>query len=478
MQDKEPRSSSVSQSRTSTPELDSEVTSLRTAALETLGPNDAALVIRALDAAVRHLRHESLVPVRVARLLLGQHADAPVTAAILLAPARAHDVLSREAIEYEYGPEVAALAEQAEHISPLPTETAAALYEQQADLLRSTVADIRLLVARVATRIIDLESPRSKTPNELRALAQEGFDLLVPLADRIGLGIMRGRLEDACFRVLEPETYAQVRSTAERIREADDVCLELLTAKVTDLLGHHGISADVQARTKSLWSLYRKMRRSELPMERIMDRLGARVIVASVPDCYTVLGILHRHFRPIPTTFYDYIALPKENGYQSLHSCVYPLREISAKPVEFQIRTRAMHAEAEFGAAAHWLYKSRDERRAERSRQRRWLEEVANMHAATIDHATFVAQLERLAYEQSVVIFLRGGEQVRLPSGSTAADLLRKLSEHPHTFTSVHVNSEPKPLDVILNDGDTVEWNEELPEYLQQRITARLSNST
>jgi (p)ppGpp synthase/HD superfamily hydrolase len=442
-------------------EITDEAKLLELAAAEAFQCQDAQLVLRALRTSVAHRQAEGEnVTHRVARLLLGQHADAPVIAAILLVPAAAKGIITIERIDAEYGVEVARLVAHTVRMSPLIEATGVSQHAQEAEVLRSTILDVRLLVARVATRIIELELQSFRSDRELHKLAWEGRELLVPLADRIGLGIMRGRLEDACFKVLEPQTYESVRAVAERVREADELCLELLSEKVATLLAHNGIVADVQARTKSLWGLYRKTIRYQLPVENIMDRLGARVIVSSVPECYTVLGILHRHFRPIPSTFYDYIGLPKENGYQSLHSCVYPLREISAKPVEFQIRTRAMHAEAEFGAAAHWLYKSREEGDAARSRQTRWLEEVAALHATTIDHAVFVERLEHLAYEQSLIVFLRGGALVRVPAGSTAADVITQVAETPSSTSVLLINSQERPLNTPLADGDTIEWSD------------------
>ncbi len=153
------------------------------------------------------------------------------------------------------------------------------------------------------------------------------------------------------------------------------------------------------------------MRRLDLPISQIMDRLGLRVVVGSVPDCYRVPGLLHTHFRPVPGTFNDYVGLPKDNGYQSLHTCVYPVHEISAKPIEFQIRTHAMHAEAEYGVAAHWLYKSESDANAECERQRHWLHALALQHEASTNHENFTERLHRLVYEQSLVVFLRGGRQ-------------------------------------------------------------------
>jgi GTP pyrophosphokinase len=335
-----------------------------------------------------------------------------------------------------------------------------ALKADLTEFLRSSAADPRLVMLRAAWRIAELDFPGSAPGEALARLARDALDVLVPLADRLGLGALRARLEDTSFRVLEPETYRAVSESVRRIRGADEACLELLVKTVRILLERHSVGAEICGRAKSIWSIYAKSRRLAVAPERILDRLGLRVVVQSVPDCYRVLGLLHAHFRPIPGTFDDYIGLPKENGYQSLHTCVYPVRHISAKPVELQIRTQAMHSEAEFGLAAHWLYKSQSEAETDNVRQRRWFRELESQHELATDHDTFLSELHRLVYERSVVVFLRGGKQVRLPHGATVREVLSRAAARAEVAGSVRVNAQVSPLDTELTDGDTVEWSE------------------
>jgi GTP pyrophosphokinase len=423
-------------------------------------PAEAALVLQALRAAEARAPAPDR-PLKAAELLAEQHADAPVVAAVLFAWSE----MPPSELEGAFDPTVASLTAELRRLES-PSGAAAQRGAGCGELLRAAGADFRVLLARIALRVVELES-RTDEPAELRALARETQQLLVPLADRLGLGLLRGRLEDACFRILEPDCYRSLERATAPIRKADDVCLALLTRKVAALVEEHGVKATVSGRAKSLWGLHRKMRARDLPVERVMDRLGLRVIVGAVPECYTVLGLLHTHFRPIPGTFDDYVALPKENGYQSLHTAVYPVREISAKPVEIQIRTRAMHEEAEFGMAAHWLYKSETDAHRARERQHVWLQGLAAQHEASDSEQEFVARLAHLVYDRSLLVFLRGGVQVRMPPGATARDVVDKVSGEPRQIVPVRVNAQPVSPDHVLRDGDTVDWDEPVPASLR-----------
>jgi len=419
----------------------------------------AAAVERALAVVRTRVPVASRGAFLAARLLLEQRADAEAVMAALLVPVRGAGLTSRVELEERFGPQVSDLVEEIE----LGGDGMVGSVGLKADLsgfLRSSAADPRIVMLRAAWRVVGLEVPGHAPSEALEWFAREARDLLVPLADRLGLGALRARLEDACFRVLEPDTYRAVSDSVSRIQGADETCVELLVKTVRMLLERHSVGAEVRGRAKSMWSIYTKSRRLDVTPERILDRLGLRVIVQSVPECYRVLGLLHAHFRPIPGTFDDYIGLPKENGYQSLHTCVYPVRHISAKPVELQIRTQAMHTEAEFGLAAHWLYKSQSDAETETVRQQRWFRELESQHELATDHGTFLSELHRLVYEQSVVVFLRGGKQVRLPQGSTVRDLLSRAAARPEAAGSIRVNAEVCPLDTVLTDGDTVEWSE------------------
>ena len=424
-----------------------------------LPADDAGLVLKALDK-VREYTAVSMDSVlSVVEMLHEQHADAVLIAAVLLGPAMRSGLMDEREIENQFGRSVTLVVSETCNATVCRTDTAAHQYSDSADLLRSIATDVRVAIARIALRLVELEHAPVNEPTSA-LLAQEARSLMIPLADRLGLGRLRGKLEDACFRQLEPTTYESLRSRVSPIQTGDDICLGLVRRRVAAILTENGVDAIVTQRAKSLWSLHRKMSRLCLPLERIMDRLGLRVVARSVPECYRILGLLHTHFRPIASTFKDYIGLPKDNGYQSLHTCVYPIRDISAKPVEFQIRTRAMHAEAEFGVAAHWRYKSAIEAQDELQRQSQWFRVLSQQHDASLDYEEFVEQLNRLVYEHSLVVFLRGGRQVRLPAGSTVRDVVKQCALRPDLVEVVRVNAQCCDQDACLRDGDTVEWDE------------------
>jgi GTP pyrophosphokinase len=219
--------------------------------------------------------------------------------------------------------------------------------------------DIARLVAeqRSSAVLLALEAREQRVSASLEALASEARELLVPLTERLGLGALSSRLEDACFRILEPNEYLALTTAMEATRPADEQCLTRVLTRVSELLETHGMTAEVTARLKNTWGVYQKLQR-HLPFEHILDRIGLRVVVSSVDDCYRVLGLVHEHFRAIPGTFDDYILRPKKSGYQSLHTCVRTPTGSSSKPVELQIRTLAMHRECEVSHAALWRYKT------------------------------------------------------------------------------------------------------------------------
>jgi GTP pyrophosphokinase len=420
---------------------------------------DADLLLQALATAHRITGEGVASVIEVAGLLLEQHADWIVVAAVLLGPSAKMGHISPREIESSFGPTVALIVNGICDAAALRTDTEAHHHADCDDLLRAAGTDVRVLVARIALRLVELTTEHADSSTRV-ALATETRQIMVPLTDRLGLGVLRSKLEDACFRILEPNEYGLVFTAVAPVRSSDDICLDLVRRKVASVIDENGVEATVTARAKSLWSLYSKMRRLDLPIGQIMDRLGLRVIVGSVPDCYRVLGLLHTHFRPVPGTFNDYVGLPKDNGYQSLHTCVYPVHEISAKPIEFQIRTHAMHAEAEYGVAAHWLYKSEADANDECERQRHWLHALALEHEVSTNHEDFIERLRRLVYEQSLVVFLRGGRQVRLSAGANARDLVEKIAHRPALIKDVRINAQPHALETLLHDGDTVEWDE------------------
>jgi GTP pyrophosphokinase len=399
---------------------------------------------------------------RVADILLDQRADAVVVTAALLTPPHQRGELTTHEITSLFGDQVADLVVRAsvEPLSPVGAESHRT--EDPRRWLRSMSADIRTVVLRVGLRLGAVEKLAESAEDDggdddQEDVAQETLDLYVPLADRMGMGALRTRLEDACFRLLQPTIYAEVARSIEPIREADQICLSLLKDGVAQLLDERGIEATVQGRTKGLYSIYRKMHRLDSSLEEVMDRVGLRVIVPSVEACYEVLGLLHTRFRPVPGTFDDYIGFPKANGYQSLHTCVYPVPDISAKPVEFQIRTEAMHREAEYGVAAHWLYKDHAWAAAENERQLERLRRLLPSDEDPPGHAEFIERLHRQVDDDRLVVFLRKERAIRLPAGATVGDLVRHLGADDNGEIKIEVNGRVHPLECPLRDGDAVD---------------------
>ncbi len=419
----------------------------------------AALVLKAYDCAAERFDTDLVEHIHVADMLLRQHADYIVVTSALLVPLRRYGCIEADEIGSLFGEAPAALVENALSEGVLRSDTEAHRKEDLRLLLRSISGDVRAVILRLGLRLAELERLADRGSDEHHAIARETLEVYVPLADRMGMREIRTRLEDACFRILDPSAYKEIARSVEPIWVEDNVCLELLTAGIRRLLEQNGIGGTVYGRAKGLYSIYRKMQRLGCSLEEIMDKIGLRIIVSSVEECYAVLGLLHTHFRPVPGTFDDYIGLPKENGYQSLHTCVYPVPDVSYKPVEFQIRTEAMHWEAEYGVAAHWLYKSAEEARVSSERQLQWLRSLLPQHERAADYAEFVEHLRRQVFDDRLVVFDGAGQPLWLPAGATVRDFVERLDKSRHLEYVVRVNGIARPMDYPLRDGDTVEWS-------------------
>ena len=423
---------------------------------------EAAKILRAYTYAVERLEDEADRHLRAANVLLDQRADAVVVTAALLIPPHQQGDLSAHEIKSLFGDAMSDLVVRASDEGILAPGTEVHRMQDLRRWLTSISVDVRTLVLRVGLRLGALEGLAEGTESgnqdgDQKDIAQETMDLYVPLADRMGMGALRTRLEDACFRLLQPAVHAEMTRSIESIRKQDQICLSLLEDGVTRLLEQRGVDATVQSRTKGLYSIYRKMCRLESSLDDVMDRIGLRIIVPSIEACYQVLGLLHTRFRPVPGTFDDYIGFPKENGYQSLHTCVYPVPDISIKPVEFQIRTEAMHREAEYGVAAHWLYKNREGARAE---DRRQLEELCQLLPESdegFDFDAFLDRLHRRIRDDRLVVFRDQRHHVRLPANTTVRDLGRQLVGPNEPETHVRINGTCHSPDYLLRDGDSID---------------------
>ncbi|MBW1988153.1 MAG: bifunctional (p)ppGpp synthetase/guanosine-3',5'-bis(diphosphate) 3'-pyrophosphohydrolase [Deltaproteobacteria bacterium] len=418
---------------------------------------DADLLTRAHAFSSKKACNGNSTGYKAANLLLAQDADAITIAGALLAPLLWQGLADSDAILERFGPLVAATIEG---LSASFNPRAGTHPRQRGNihvLLASMDGVPRRAILFITFRLLALEYATGSHEAAAREMARETLDLLVPIANRLSLGDLRRRLEDTCFRILDPAGYAYLKENVAPIQAEDDKCLEILLQGVHQLLENNGIAGRIQGRTKSLYAIHRKMTRTGKTLEEIMDRVGLRVIVASVPECYTVLGLLHTHFKPIPGTFDDYIGLPKDNGYQSLHTCVYPVREISHKPIEFQVRTELMHMEAEHGTAAHWRYKN-EAAAVERDHQRaQWMKGLVRQHQQANSNEAFIELLHRQVFQDHLVVFGNGGRIVRLAEKATVRDYLTITNIEVPEGSVVKVNGQAAALDRLLRDGDSIE---------------------
>ena len=305
--------------------------------------------------------------------------------------------------------------------------------------------DLDALVGRLALITAELEIGEPSVE-----LALLGMDLYGPLAERMGLWRMRQRLEDAAFLLVEPEAAAHMKAAVNDVAASDEAALDLVLQAIAQLAERNQIQATVTGRRKHLYGLYQKVLNKKKPLETILDRVAVRVIVDSVPECYLMLGLVHSHFRPVEGAFKDYIGLPKPNGYQSLHTTVNPLRHLAEKPIEIQIRTNDMHEDAEFGIAAHWRYKVSSRRKLQAQLNGAFLADLAPLKAVSDE---FVPTLRRQIRKNHIVIFVTGGQIIRVPEGITVGQLLGSL-KIPGPYV---VDGRPADPRTVLQDGSSVQ---------------------
>ena len=414
---------------------------------------EADLLTRVHDFARRKTLGVDSTPFQAADLLLEQDADAMAIAGALLTPLLWKKVTNLDEIKNLFGTGIAATIEDADFIALSQSEN----HHDVRGLLASLGGVPGRALLFIVFRLIALENAINAHLSTGRQMAQETLDLFVPIADRLSLGNLRRRLEDVCFKIIDPADYDHLQKIVAPIQVDDDKCLQILVSGILRLLTNNGIQGRIQARTKSLYGIWRKMKRKGKTLDEVMDRIGLRIIVTSVLDCYTVLGLLHAHFKPIPDTFNDYIGLPKDNGYQSLHTCVYPVRELSHKPIEFQVRTELMHMEAEHGVAAHWRYKGASASMKRARQQAQWMEGLSRQHKKAESTEAFIELLYQQVFQDSLVVFGNGGRIVRLAAKATVQDYLNITNMKVPGDAAVKVNGKPVDMDQSLRDGDSIE---------------------
>ena len=395
--------------------------------------------------------------VEVAKILADLQLDSITVASGLL-----HDViedtqLTLADVEAEFGKEIAAIVDGLTKIAKLPTggSTQERQVESYRKLLLSIAKDARVIIVKLADRLHNMRTLDWLPADKRKRIAQETRDLYAPLAHRFGMAKLRWELEDLSFKHLETEEYKALAKKVAQKRGEREALIRQLADPLIARLAEAGIrDVEVTGRPKHLWSIYKKMKQREKPYEEIYDLLAIRVLVNTVPDCYHALGVIHDGWTPVQERIKDYIAQPKSNGYQSLHTTVFgPGRQL----YEVQIRTRDMHRTADYGIAAHWRYKE-DAKSDELDRHLSWFRQVLELQMDAKTPDEFLEFLKLDLYQDEIFVFTPTGDVIQLPKGATPLDFAFAV----HTEIGLHcagarVNGRIAPLSRPLRNSETVE---------------------
>jgi guanosine-3',5'-bis(diphosphate) 3'-pyrophosphohydrolase len=425
--------------------------------------DDLSIVKKAYDFSLKHHEGQSRAsgepylvhPLEVALVLAEMKMDPVAIAAGLLHDSVEDTSVTIVDIRKEFGEQVAHIVEGVTKISKIEFATRE---EQQAENIRkmmlAMVDDIRVVLIKLADRLHNMRTLEHLDPERQRKIAEETLEIYAPIAHRLGMGKIRGELEDLGFRFLDPVGYEQVEKAVNARRKQGEAFLEKTQKIINDKLKEAGIQARVESRIKRLFSIHKKLQKQHISVDQVYDLCAMRVITRSLQDCYAVLGIIHNLWRPVPGRIKDFIAMPRPNFYQSLHTSV--ITE-DGTPFEIQIRTEEMHKMAEEGIAAHWKYKdgpvsAQDEQRLA------WLRQVVEWQRDVSDPNEFLSTLKVDLYPEEVYTFTPKGKVVVLPRDSTPIDFAYTIhTEVGHTCVGAKVNGRMVPLRHKLHSGDIVE---------------------
>jgi GTP pyrophosphokinase len=396
-------------------------------------------------------------PLAVANILAQWHLDTQALTAALLHDVMEDTSVTKTEISRNFGKPVAELVDGVSKLDKIEFEThAEAQAENFRKMLLAMARDVRVILIKLADRLHNMRTLEAVESEQKRRTARETLDIYAPIALRLGLNSIYQELEDLALKHLYPDRY---RVLAKAVKAAGGNRREVV-GKVLDgikkKLKSTGVEALAQGREKHLYSIYRKMREKHLTFAQVQDVYGFRIIVNEVPGCYLALGALHSLYKPIPGKFKDYVAIPKANGYQSLHTMLFgPF----GTPIEVQIRTREMHKIAEAGVASHWLYKDSDTSLSElQKKTHQWLQSLLEMQSQSGDSVEFLEHLKVDLFPDEVYVFTPKGKILSLPRGATAVDFAYAVhTDIGNRCVAVKINQELMPLRTELKNGDRVE---------------------
>ncbi|MGA9244886.1 MAG: bifunctional (p)ppGpp synthetase/guanosine-3',5'-bis(diphosphate) 3'-pyrophosphohydrolase [Silvibacterium sp.] len=398
-----------------------------------------------------------LHPLEVALVLAEMKLDSTAIAAGLLHDAVEDTPVTTEDITAKFGEQVAHIVEGVTKIDKIQF---ANREDRQAEnvrkMLLAMVSDVRVVLIKLADRLHNMRTLEHMSPEKQQSIARETLDIYAPLAHRLGMGKVRGELEDLSFRYVDPFTYEQVHEAVEARRKEGEQFLSGVEGLLIEKLRENNIKARVEWRIKRLFSINQKLQKSKISVDQVYDLLALRVIAASVPDCYAIFGLIHSIWRPVPGRIKDFIAMPRPNLYQSLHTTV--MGE-GGHQFEVQIRTEEMHRIAEEGIAAHWKYKANGSPISARDEQRlAWVRQLVEWQREMTDPNEFLSTLKIDLYPEEVYTFTPKGKVVVLPKDASPLDFAYSIhTEVGNTCVGAKVNGRIVPLRSKLRNGDIVE---------------------
>ncbi|MFN2463152.1 MAG: bifunctional (p)ppGpp synthetase/guanosine-3',5'-bis(diphosphate) 3'-pyrophosphohydrolase [Candidatus Dormibacteria bacterium] len=429
-----------------------------------LDEGDVALLTRAYETASKahfdqnRLSGEKYIqhPLEVADILVGLRLDAETLATAILHDVVEDTYVTPDDLKRDFGPEIAKLVAgvtKLDKISMASAEKAEA--ENIRKMLVAMAEDIRVVIVKLADRLHNMRTVSALPEARRLRMARETMDIFAPLAHRLGMWQLKWELEDLAFSELEPAQYQAVTGQIKVKRKER----EAFVAEVTEILGRElermEIKAEISGRPKHVYSIHRKLEATGKSFDDIYDLIAIRVAVASMKDCYGVLGVIHSLWKPMPGRFKDYIAMPKSNGYQSLHTTVV---SHSGEPMEIQVRTYEMHETAEVGVAAHWHYKEGGKRDNRMDEKFGWLRLLMEWQKEMLDAEQFVDQIKVDIFQEEVFVFTPKGDVRSLPAGSTPIDFAYRVhTEVGHHCIGAKVNGRMVSLETPLANGDIVE---------------------